>query len=275
MERNQDSGATHWYVEATYGERPFQVTDPKNPRHIQVRTDHHPLWLKENLITKGVSHLPSDWKYMMWKDGDIQFLNQNWAHDVVNALQIHPVVQPHSHAVDLGPNMESNNTFTSFAYAHQNGSKLGDKYGQYMHPGFSWAWRRSAYDAVGGMIDRAILGSGDDHMAKGLIGEADRSMPKGLHPNYIHMVKQWEDRALRNVKKNIGAVPGTLLHYFHGAKVNRQYWNRWDILKENNYDPYADVTKDSQGIIQLSTDKWALRDGILKYFKERKEDQLV
>lgn len=275
MERHEDSDATHWYIETQYGERPFQVTDAKNPRHIQLRTNHHPVWLKENLINITVRHFPHDWKYMMWHDGDIEFLNPNVFHDVVNALQIHSVVQPHSHALDLGPKKEAMNTFTSFAYAYSHGSLPGQKYGQYMHPGYSWAWRRDAFDAVGGMIELGILGSGDDHMAKGLIGHADKSLPKGLHPNYFHMVKQWEDRALRNVKKNIGYVPGTLLHHFHGKKADRQYWNRWDILKNHQYDPYADVTKDSKGLIQLATDKHGLRDGILKYFRERNEDQLV
>jgi hypothetical protein len=274
MERNKKSPATHWYIEATFGERDFEVTDADHPNHIQVRCDHE-LWIKENLINYAVSKLPADWKYVMWMDGDIAFYNENYIMETLQALQHYKIVQPWSHAIDLGPNGEVNNTFQGFAYGYCKGVKLGDKYGQYMHPGFCWAWRREAWDQVGGMIDLAILGSGDDHMAKALIGEADRSLPKGLHPNYVHMVKQWEDRALRNIKHDIGYVPGMIIHHFHGKKSDRNYWGRWDILKKHQYDPYADVTKDSRGMLQLSADKKGLRDGIRTYFRQRNEDTVV
>src|SRR5260370_1321719 len=36
--------------------------------------------------------------------------------------------------------------------------------------GGAWAWRRHAFNTVGGMLDTCILGSGDWHMAFALIG---------------------------------------------------------------------------------------------------------
>jgi hypothetical protein len=274
MARNADSPATHWVIEAVFGEREPEVADRNNPNHIIVRCDSE-IWIKENMINKAVSMLPADWKYVMWLDGDVEFVNKNWVSDTLHALQHYSALQPFSHAVDLGPNGESMNTATGFGYCFTKGQNIADKYGSYFHPGYSWAWRRDAWDAVGGMIDLAICGSGDDHMAKSLIGEADRSMPKGLHPNYYHMVKTWEDRAVRNVKHNIGYIPGTILHYFHGHKKDRNYWNRWDILKKTQYDPYKDVCKDSQGMLQLNQDNIALRNGLRAYFRERKEDQIA
>jgi hypothetical protein len=45
-------------VELAFGNRPFEVTDPDNPRHVQVRSGHE-LWHKENLVNLGVARLPA------------------------------------------------------------------------------------------------------------------------------------------------------------------------------------------------------------------------
>ena len=217
MERIHVTGVQHWIVEAVFGEREFEVTNPNNPHHIQVRCDHE-LWLKENMINIAAARLPRDWKYVQWMDGDIQYVRNDWPTEVLHGLQHYPVLQAWSHAVDMGPETETMQTATGFGLCYSQGKKIGEKYGNYWHPGYTWAWRRDAWDAVGGMIDLSICGSGDDHMAKGMIGEADRSMPKGLHPNYIHMVKAWESRATTFLKGNIGYIPATILHHFHGWK---------------------------------------------------------
>jgi hypothetical protein len=270
------AGVNYRIIEAAFGERPHEITTAGHPNHIQVRCDHE-LWLKENLINLAVQQLPSDWKYVMWCDMDLTHLRPDWAEATWQMLQHHPVVQTWSHAVDMGPQTESltNNVSTGFAYCYQQGMKLGERYGQYFHPGYSWAWRREAWDAVGGMIELGICGAGDDHMAKSLIGQGDRSLPPGIHPNYTHMVKSWENRAVRAIKHDIGFVPGTIIHHYHGKKANRNYWGRWDILKKNEYDPYTHVTKDSRGLLQLDDTQWALRDGLRNYFQSRQEDDLV
>jgi len=40
-----DAGAVLYTVEAAYGDREFEVTDPANPRHIRLRT-HHEVCIK-------------------------------------------------------------------------------------------------------------------------------------------------------------------------------------------------------------------------------------
>jgi len=39
-------------VEISYGDRPFEVTTPDNPRDLQLRTEHE-LWHKENALISG------------------------------------------------------------------------------------------------------------------------------------------------------------------------------------------------------------------------------
>ena len=273
MDRCAGSAATHWYIEASFGERPYEVTKARDPQHIQVRCDDE-IWLKENLINRAVAELPSDWKYVMWLDGDVEFLRPDWALETVQGLQHYQVLQPFSHVHDMGPNTEglTPQLHQGFGACVAKGLEPKNSYGVYMHPGYAWAWRREAWDAVGGMIDRAVCGSGDDHMAKAMLGLADQSMPDGIHPNYRAMVKAWEAKAAA-LKRDIGFVPGTILHHFHGHKADRKYWDRWDILKATNFDPAADLVMGDDGILRLAENgKTALRDGLRAYFRGRNED---
>src|SRR5579859_356410 len=142
--------------------------------------------------------------------------------------------------------------------------------------GGAWAFRREAYDAVGGLLDTCILGSGDWHMAFGLVGEPD------AHPNvaeltrcgarYADSIKIWQDRAARAARKNVGVVDCHAIHHFHGSKQNRGYGERWKILRDNDYDPYRDLYRDGGGIWQLRPERVALRDDIRRYFDSRTED---
>ena len=279
----ESCGIRHWIVEATFGERECDVVDDKNPHHIKVRCDHE-VWLKENLINVAVRHLPDDAKYVMWLDGDVRFERNDWASETVEALQHYDVVQPFSHAVDYGPNGEVLQVHKGFNYCYRQGEALGKnnrlggwRYGgPYWHPGYACAWTMDAWNAVGGMIDKAICGAGDYHMACALIGQAEFCYPGNVHPNYKHMVKEWERRAHHAVKRNIGFVPGTIHHYWHGSKADRKYVERWDIITKNKFDPYSDVHYDRHGVLKLppahDARTRAIRDQLQQYFRQRNED---
>jgi hypothetical protein len=259
MERMKVPGVVHWIVEASFGHRPASVIDPDNPHHIHVRCDHE-LWLKENLINVGARHLPHDAKYLMWLDGDVRFEREDWAQETIEALQHHAVVQPFSDVVDYGPHGEILERHRGFFYCWLKGLDLGPKNrlcgwkygGPYWHPGYACAFRMDAWNALGGMIDRAICGSADYHMACALIGQAARSYPGTVHKHYKHMIGEWQRRAHHAVGQNIGYVPGTVHHHFHGHKADRKYRERWSILIDNNYDPYSDVCLDRQGVLQFA-----------------------
>ena len=273
------AGVTLWVVEATFGERPAAALDSANPRHIQVRCDSE-LWLKENLVNVGARHLPADARYVMWCDADVSFQRADWATETIEALQHYPVVQPFSHVIDYGPHGEVLELQKSFGFCYRQGDKLGAqnrlggwKYGgPFWHPGYAFAWRMDAWNAVGGMIDRAIMGAGDYHMACALIGRAEVSLPPGLHANYVDMVHAWADRADAVVRGELGYLPGTLHHFFHGWKGDRNYQPRWRILTDNDYDPSRDVTYDRAGVLQWSTSKRQLIREAHDYFRVRNED---
>jgi hypothetical protein len=46
-------------VEASYGDRHFEVTHADNPDHVQIHLSRRSeIWVKESLINVGVTHLP-------------------------------------------------------------------------------------------------------------------------------------------------------------------------------------------------------------------------
>lgn len=286
-------GAQLVTVEAAFGDRAHALTCPGNPRHIQLRTRSE-VWLKEALLNLAIGRLGTldpEWRYVAWIDSDLLFARPDLVNETVQRLQQHPVVQMFSEAYDLGPDYQILKSHESFgrSWSAQRpaapalarypypGSCEPPKTSHY-HPGFAWAARREAIDGLGQLVDVAALGAGDYHMAWALVGDVDRSIHPGMTRSYRRYLKRWESRAERHVHRNVGYVPGTVLHHWHGKKADRKYWDRWRILVENHFDPETDLKRDWQGLYQLvdhgDERSRRLRDGMRGYFSERNEDSV-
>lgn len=262
-------------VEIAFGDRGHYVTGEEDFGHIQLRTFDE-LWHKENMINIGLQHLPEDWEYVAWIDADVTFSREDWVEETIHQLQHYQVVQMFETAVDLGPDQQAMKVHKGFLSQYLKGAltKKSDYYDS-GHPGFAWAARREAIEAVGGLIDFGILGSGDRHMACGLVGKIELSHSGGLHPSYIAGLKNWQDLAERHIKRDVGFVSGTLLHWWHGKKIDRQYGSRWKILVDHQFNRHLDLKRDSQGLWQLEVSnvrQREQRDAIRAYFRARKED---
>jgi hypothetical protein len=136
--------------------------------------------------------------------------------------------------------------------------------------------RRDAWNTLGGLLDTAILGAGDRHMATALLAHVERSYPAGLSAGYLDKLQHWQRRA-QDLRRNVGYMPGTLLHAWHGAKKHRNYLGRWKVLTRNQYDPNHDLKPDWQGLWQLEQfcdRQIQLRDDIRAYFRSRNEDAI-
>jgi hypothetical protein len=280
-------GAKLLVVEQAFGNREYQLTEKHNPMHVQVRTKSE-LWHKENMINIAIQYLTQldpDWEYVAWIDGDVHFQRDDIITETAHQLQHYDIVQMFSHAIDLGPEMQPLSTFCSFMYMyHQNdfyppkGIGQGGYYtteNKFWHPGYAWAATREALNKVQ-LFDKAILGAGDHHMALGLIGEAKRSVPGHISNSYKKAVLDWETNAVHSLQKNVGYVPGSLTHYWHGAKNNRKYVERWKIITDHGFDPVSDLSRESSGLYRLNMcygdRSIRLRDHIRKYFRQRNED---
>lgn len=292
------AGAILHTVEIAFGDRPFEVTGRnkrsfmdlvsgapacENPNEIQFRSFDE-IWHKENMINLAIARLPQDWEYVAWIDADIMFQNPYWLTETVQQLQHHMVVQMFAEAIDLGPRHEIMQKHRGFVKAYidggctfpnkKNWSYYGGPSGSFAHPGYAWAARREAIDHLGGLIDFAVLGSGDHHMACALIGEAQRTFPSQIASRYADKIIRWQDRALKYLHRDIGFVDGTISHYFHGKKADRKYQDRWSILTGNNFDPDLDLKRDWQGLYLWTDNNYKIRDAVRAYNRGRNEDSI-
>jgi hypothetical protein len=278
----QPSANVRLYVgEAALGDRPFDVTDPANPDDHRFRTRHE-LWHKENLLNLVIQRFDPDWQYGAYVDGDFHFTRHDWALQAVHLLQTYDFVQLFSTYSDLSPEHGPLNVLPGFAYALRNNLDVTGKpispasgYGRPGSPGGAWAFRRDAFDKVGGLLDTCILGSADWHMAVGLAQlEVDHPDTTRCGEPYRHSIRVWQERA-KVINRNIGFVRCHAVHHWHGPKSRRGYSWRWQILRDHAFDPYADIYRDSQGLWQLTPAKPRLRDDIRAYFASRSEDDIT
>jgi hypothetical protein len=267
-----DSGVKLTLVECAYGDRPFDLAGIEGVNHVGVRAKSV-VWIKENLLNIGVSRLPPDWKYVAFIDADIIFRRPNWAAETVHALQQYDVVQPWSDCYDLGPNDDHLQAHHSFGKLVQQGEPIQFGKGNYKfgHPGFAWAFTRTALEWVGGLIDTAALGAADHHMAGALIGKAVNTFPGGINTSYARHIYQWQQRA-QSHGITLSYVPGTIEHGWHGPKALRKYVDRWGILVKHDFNPDTDLKRNIWGVYELAGNKPELAHDIDLYMRGRDED---
>jgi hypothetical protein len=236
--------------ELAYGDRPFEVTTADDPHAVQLRTNSE-MWHKENVLNRVVQSFPNGWKHGGYWDADMHPTRHDWALEAIHKLQHHPWVQLFSNYGAMSRDHRPTGLRSSFAYnyVHRLGAFAAldkhkgptDGYLQMVAkkaappytgaPGGGWAFTPESFSAVGGFLDKCILGSGDMHMAFGLIGEKDnhQEMEKGA-ANYVAAIHQWQVRAFDAIRGDIGYIDCFASHGFHGSYKTRGYGTRPKIL---------------------------------------------
>eukprot|EP01060_Flectonema_neradi_P030398 TRINITY_DN440_c0_g1_i1.p1 TRINITY_DN440_c0_g1~~TRINITY_DN440_c0_g1_i1.p1 ORF type:complete len:436 (+),score=54.59 TRINITY_DN440_c0_g1_i1:67-1374(+) len=258
-------------------------------RDIVVRAPHK-LWLKENLINIAVKRLPSDWKYMAWVDGDIEFHGTDWVRKTISALDTHPVVQMWKTAHFLGPDNRPLETSTSFGYYVQTEGSIdmAQFHKVYPHPGFAWAITRYSYEKIGGLPEFCVVGSGDNHFAYALIGRVMDSIPpqslRYISDDYRRHLLTFQFQVRRDnsprSKLGPGYIDAEISHHWHGDWKDRNYVSRWQCLEvypnttfHALFKPSSDLDRTDEGVLYLKN--FLFLDPIKKYFDSRKEDGMV
>jgi hypothetical protein len=268
---NDEENVNLFIVELIYGDQKYAVTDSNNKNHLQIKTDV-PLWHKENMINLAVKYLlPADYKAFAWIDSDIEFESFTWVNDTLKLLNGYKdVVQLFSHCVDMNYDNTTLNIFNGFGYNYCRNKKYVTKNIDYWHPGYAWAITRTAYEKIGGLFDKGVLGSGDNIMALSFINNCKLINNINYSKDYSNSMLEYQSK-VKGLR--LGHVPGVIRHHYHGTKQNRRYTERWKILINHKYSPNVHITYDSTGII-IPTDKMTeeFKNDIMKYFIERKED---
>lgn len=258
-------------VELAFGDRHHEVSAGVD---LQLRSSHE-LWHKENLLNLGVRQLlPRNWRYVAWIDADVFFATENWALETIHQLQHYPVIQPWSECLDLGPHGNVVQMFRSFSGLVQKGIRQQTHKGEpypYGHSGFAWACRRDFWENTQGLMDFAILGSADHHMAWAMIGKVSHSVHGSMADSFKRRCNEWQEAAFRQTHGHLACIPGRVEHRWHGSKRRRFYRERWDVLVKNQFDPDKDLRYDSQGLLYIYG-KPHLEEDIRKYMRSRNED---
>jgi hypothetical protein len=296
-------------VEHVFGTQISLIKCPPGVNHIVVQGgERSELWLKESLIScVGVPSLPPEARKIAWVDADLEFANPLWVEKTLAALDHHAVVQPWSHAVDLGPNYD--------IIANENGMEVDKSYcaawvdgdiaaldaereaerehnrkwrdrkgcegyhsfkrsGRVVrhHYGFAWAIRRDVYDRIGGLLDWLVTGSADYHMCLSFVGRCH--IDTSLSAGWQRRLRIYADLCERHIDSNVGYVPGMISHHWHGRKAQRFYLSRFQVIRASNFDPDVDLVRNWQGIPELSGNNRVLRDGLRSYLRKRNEDSI-
>jgi hypothetical protein len=216
--------------------------------------------------------LPKKWKAFAWIDSDVEFENPSWAMDTLKVLNgTKDIVQLFSQCIDMNENEEAMSILTSFGYQYVKELRYFKELIRFWHPGFAWACTRKAYEKMGGLYEKAILGSGDNIMALSLIKKGLRGINERSTDDYKQSILEFQER-VKTLR--LGYVPGVIRHYFHGSKKNRKYGERWQILLKHNFSPSIHIANNEMGVLEPTKDcPKELLDEIMEYFRQRNEDE--
>ncbi|MBV9377058.1 MAG: hypothetical protein JO320_18730 [Alphaproteobacteria bacterium] len=227
----------------------------------------------------AAQHTP-DWEYAATIDGDIHIVDPDWPTRTLHALQLHEIVQITSELVLLGPAGQHVSKISSIMRLYlqelaedclKSPGSIYDSHPpatlllkQHGYPGGAWAYRREAWDAIGGLMDKCIGGAADHHMAEALLELRQPGEPRGLSPGYDRYIDSWSIRARAAINRDVGLVPGLAVHYWHGKIADRKYQERPLILKRNGHDPMADVSYNSQGVLQFTGEQAEIEERVAR-----------
>lgn len=264
-------------VEAAFGGDDFEL--PASDAVVRVR-GRDVMWQKERLLNVALDRLPASCTKVAWLDADVLFENPDWAAEAARRLDRCPVLQLFDRAVRL-PRGATADDGTGEAYpgfaavaARDPHRLLAGDFAAHGHTGFAWAARREAL-AGRGLYDACIAGSGDHMMAHAFAG--DWTSPcvarilGGANRHRDHFAA-WCKDVYQKVRADVGFVPGSVLHLWHGEVRDRRYVDRNRELAGFGFDPRRDIRVGAGGCWEWASDKPALHAWARGYFGLRRED---
>ena len=245
------------------------------------------MWQKERLLNHGLKFLPASCRYVAWIDCDVLFGDENWTQQAIAALSHSPLVQLFSTLVHAPADKPVCAFQTSPDWMTQpsvgadvNGGKTYEECIQSVmlrsagtpSPGMAWAARRELLEKHG-WFDVSIVGGGDTALVSAAYGKPEVAMKLHLMNPHQRMAYQaWAGPFHRSVQGNVGNLPGTILHLWHGDVKDRKPGERHVGLGSFAFDPTRDIEIGAGGAWRWASDKPALHSYIRNYFETRYED---
>jgi hypothetical protein len=264
-------------VECAFGDAAFDL--PAGAADLRVRA-RSPMWQKERLLNLAVSTLPASYGKVAWLDCDLLFENDSWVDQAAAALESHAVLQLFERVVRLPRGAETDDgtgqRWDGFAAVFERDHELATTswFNGHGHSGFAWAARRELWDGAG-LYDTALSGCGDHLMAHALVGDLEsRCVLRALGGGgpQLRRLRRWAAEAASVAGKEVGHVPGSVWHLWHGDLADRRYDQRAHELAALGFDPDTDLRHGPDGCWEWATEKPDLHKWARNYFAGRAED---
>jgi hypothetical protein len=266
-------------VELAFDDEEFEL--PESEGTLRLRGSGV-MWQKERLLNVAAAKLPASCTKVAWLDCDLIFEDPNWFERTSEALDRFMVVQPFDVAVRLPRGVQYDDGdgefYTSYGRIFHQRPALA-RTGEFVHhghTGFAWAARRELFDECG-LYDACLTGSGDHLMSHAFAAGMRHSpcMPRIIgrqQEHYIRHFLAWGTKARDLVAGKLGAVPGKLLHLWHGDLVNRRYGEMNQQFKTFDFNPDRDMRYDENGLWEWNEAPEHLRQWASDFFWLRRED---
>jgi len=265
----------------------FDLTDEDADVLVQLRGGDV-LWQKERLLNLAVAALPPECEQVAWLDGDIVFVESDWAERVAKALERHALVQVFERVFETGPDDLRGDSLRAmdgmpFRFSLTAGIEAGrydlrvlDRIGAGMKNGYSighgWAAHRELLDEFG-LYDTLVLGTGDKAIAAAAFGRLE-GLIRSVHLSRPHAdhLRAWAAPFARAVDGSVGHCENRIVHLWHGDLANRHYATRYDGFRHFAFDPRTDLRLSDSGAWSWSSAKPSMHGYVRRYFEKRCED---
>lgn len=228
------------------------------------------LFYKENLYNIIFNNLKNSYNKFCFLDADVLFDNPNWYDKTSALLDFFDAVQPFDVAkwfrkndktAEVGMISSSYCLYTKKTFFQPN-----------YHPGFSWAFKKDAFEKIKGFYDYSFIGEGDLCFLNSFIKEEKEKIDlpitsSNTYKNYAKNLKH------NNLK--IGLVlDNTAYHLYHGSYKNRKYEERKNSI-ENSISVFSNPKKymyhDFRGVLRWKEPE-RYNNQIVNWFLSREED---
>ena len=261
----------------------FELT--KNDADILIQVSGGAvLWQKERLLNIALKSVPRDAENVALLDCDIVFERKDWAEDAEARLaERNNIIQLFHEALYLNkesPPDRPNAINAEFSVPGimqtgdrsllNNGAVISGEKRLLYQPGLAWAVKRAILDEHL-LYDAAIAGGADSLMVASIYGDFEPIAVRHLfNPRRKQHYLRWAIPFNKSVAGQIGALPGTIYHLWHGELKDRNYYDRYKLLE--NFDPYSDIQIASNGAWQWTKLNTELEEQLKANFVNRRED---
>ena len=227
------------------------------------------MFFKENLWNLAARSTDAD--KLLFLDTDLVFSVPDVIEQTASLLDSVDICQPFGTAVWHDRDGKTLNAKRSASFAISHGY---EPHGRYYHPGFSWAMTRRAFEFLGGIFDRHVLGGGDMGLAFSLDLRWVGVDLRARNPLDAHFAASPSYGIYRMRAANLCLKVGCLehvdaVHQWHGSHEDRQYQTRGTYLPLKPGQEYPLRYRDD-GLLEW-TDA-AASEAVRRYFLSRRED---